>query len=126
MKICHVCGIECDDNAEVCLVCGADLTDNETLDEAVLSNVINEPVLLASFDDIVNTEIFMDILAQNKIPCTKGNDVLGVKVIFGGGFVADEIYVDKCDFKKAEALYNEFMENPPEFDGDFFEEDYEE
>ena len=26
MKICHVCGIECDDSQEICLVCGADLT----------------------------------------------------------------------------------------------------
>lgn len=25
MKKCHVCGVECDDNAEICLVCGAEL-----------------------------------------------------------------------------------------------------
>ena len=29
MKICHVCGIECDDSQEVCLVCGADLTGSD-------------------------------------------------------------------------------------------------
>ncbi len=124
MKICHVCGIECDDSQEVCLVCGADLTEIESVSEESAERPISEPVLVATFEDVVFSEIFRDILTDNGIPYSMGSDEGAVHVMFGGGFSSDEIYVEKRDFEKAEALYNEFMENPPEFsDEDFFIEE---
>ena len=123
MKICHVCGIECDDSQEVCLVCGADLTEsNPVLDENGEAE-ISEPVLVATFEDVVSSEIYRDILTDNGIPYSMGNDEGAIVVMFGGGFSVDEIYVDKRDFEKAEALYNDFMENQPEFEDDFFIEE---
>lgn len=124
MKICHVCGIECDDSQEVCLVCGADLTEIEAVADENTERPISEPVLVATFEDVVFSEIFRDILSDNGIPYSMGSDEGAVHVMFGGGFTADEIYVEKRDFEKAEALYNEFMENPPEFsDEEFFIEE---
>ncbi len=126
MKICHVCGIECDDSQEVCLVCGADLTESEAVTGENIERPISEPVLIATFEDVVFSEIFRDILTENGIPYSMGSDEGAVHVMFGGGFAADEIYVEKRDFEKAEVLYNEFMENPPEFsDEEFFFEDME-
>ena len=124
MKICHVCGIECDDSQEVCLVCGADLTESESVVDENTERPISEPVLVATFEDVVFSEIFRDILRDNDIPYSMGSDEGAVHVMFGGGFTADEIYVEKRDFDKAEALYNEFMANPPEFsDEEFFIEE---
>ncbi len=125
MKICHVCGVECTDEQEVCLICGADLTESETVTDAVIDVVINEPVLLATFEDVVSAEIFRDILTDNEIPFTMGENDGSVRVTFGGGFTADEIYVDKSNFEKAEALYNEFLENEAEFEGEFLFDDEE-
>ena len=48
-----------------------------------------------------------------------------MKVVVGGGFVAEEIYVDSCDFEKAEELYKEFLESETEFEGEFFVEEEE-
>ena len=98
MKICHVCGIECDDSQEVCLVCGADLTESEAASEENGATVINEPVLVATFEDVVSSEIFRDILTDNGIPYSMGNDEGAIVVMFGGGFSTDEIYVDKRGF----------------------------
>ena len=123
MKICHVCGIECDDSQEVCLVCGADLTESETVEEVNGEIAINNPVLVATFEDVVSSEIFRDILTDNGIPYSMGSDDGAIVVMFGGGFSSDEIYVDKRDFDKAEALYKDFMENQPEFEDDFFIEE---
>ncbi len=126
MKICHVCGVECADEQEICLICGADLSENTVIEpqENGDNSVMTEPVLVATFEDVVLAEIFKDILTENKIPYSMGEDGGGVRVTFGGGFTADEVYVDKRDFDKAEALYNELMENQPEFsDDDFFIEE---
>lgn len=123
MKNCHVCNFECEDNAELCPVCGADLNFVPNEEEEV---VVIEPVLLGSFDDVVLAEIFCDILIENKIPFSKGEDgEVTMKVLFGGGFVAVDIYVDKKDFDKANELYLEFLNNKPEFE-DFFDEELEE
>ena len=126
MKICHVCGVECEDNAELCSVCGADLTQStETQDE----NIIKKPVLLATFEDVVSAEIFKDILTDNGIPysCDGDNNEGVMQVTFGGSFVSENIYVDEANLEKANNLYNEFIENEPEFDGEFvFDEEFEE
>lgn len=123
MKNCHVCNFECEDNAELCPICGADLNFVPNEEEEV---VFIEPVLLGSFDDVVLAEIFCDILIENKIPFSKGEEgEVTMKVLFGGGFVAVDIYVDKKDFDKANELYLEFLNNKPEFE-DFFDEELEE
>ena len=62
MKICHVCNAECEDNAELCPICGADLTykAQEEAEEEKEELVLNNPVLLASLDDVVSAEILKD------------------------------------------------------------------
>ena len=126
MKICHVCGVECTDEQEICFICGADLSGDMVIEqqEDGNDNLMTEPVLIATFEDVVLAEIFKDILTENQIPYSIGEDGGAVRVTFGGGFTADEVYVDKRDFERAEALYNELMENQPEFsDDDFFIEE---
>lgn len=127
MKICHVCLTECEDNVELCPLCGADLTAVEEENEEK-EKTINEPTLLVTLEDVVSAEIFKDILKENGIlyysDSSSGSGAM--QVLFGGSFVSENIYVDKSDFDKADSLYNEFLENEPEFDGEFFEEDFEE
>lgn len=127
MKICHVCKAECDDFAELCPVCGADLTGDNGEEEATEEIILNNPVLLATVDDVVSSEILKDLLKENGIPFTCDSDDEGtLKVTFGGSFVADDIYVDDSDFEKASQVYEDFLNSEPEFDDEFFEEDLEE
>ena len=124
MKTCHVCNAVCEDNAELCHVCGADLAAFE--EEASEKNMeISEPVLIATISDVVSAEIFMDILTDNDIIFTTGDDddEGGMRVVFGGGFASTEIYVDESDFETAKQLYEEFLESETEFDGEFEFED---
>lgn len=118
MKICHVCKAECDDFAELCPVCGAELMDNEESeqDEEI---VLENPVLAVSVDDVVNAEIYRDILKENGILFTCDSEEQGtMKVLFGGGFVAEDIYVDESDLERARELYDEVLNAEPEFDFD--------
>mgnify|MGYP003544116757 CR=1 FL=1 len=66
MKICHVCKAECEDNAELCSVCGADLNFNSE-EEKEKEVILNNPVLLASVDDVISSEILKDLLKENNI-----------------------------------------------------------
>ena len=51
MKICHVCGIECDDSQEIRWGCGADLTgEHDEAEETENVQITAEPVLLATFE----------------------------------------------------------------------------
>ena len=124
MKICHVCKTECEDDTELCPVCGAGLTgstDGEAEPEEI---ILNNPVFLASVDDIVSSEILKDLLRENSIPFTCDSDEEGtLKVTFGGSFIADDIYVDESDFERAEQIYQDFLNSEPEFDGDFFDDE---
>ena len=124
MKICHVCKAECEDNAELCPVCGADLTVN-TMEETAETEemILNKPVLLASLDDVVSSEILKDLLIENGIPFSCDTEDEGtLKVTFGGSFSADDIYVDDSDFERANQIYEDFLNSEPEFDEDFFDE----
>ncbi len=114
---CHVCNNPCEDGTELCPICGADLLNVETKTEEGI-----EPVLLTSFEDVVSAEIFKDVLTDNKIPYSAGEDAM--RVVFGGGFSAEEIYVDKTDFDKAKELLEEFLASEVEFED--FEGDFEE
>lgn len=122
MKICHVCKAECEDNAELCPVCGADLNFNSE-EEKEKEVILNNPVLLASVDDVISSEILKDLLKENNIPFSCDSKEEGtLKVTFGGAFTADDIYVDDCDFERASKLYEDFLNSEPEFDEAFFDE----
>lgn len=130
MKICHVCKVECEDNAELCPVCGADLTDIEleVTEEIEETLEIKNPVLLASIEDVVSAEIFKDVLTDSGIlfSCSEPNED-GLKVVFGGGLISEDIYVDEKDFEIAERLYAEFLESEEQFEEEFFvDEEFEE
>lgn len=125
MKICHVCKAECEDETELCPVCGADLTVGEE-ERSEEEAVINNPVLLATVDDVVSSEILKDLLKENGILFTCDSDEEGtLKVTFGGSFIADDIYVDESDFERASQIYDDFLNSEPEFDGEFFDEETE-
>ncbi len=115
MKLCHVCSAECLDDAELCPVCGAELADEETTEPAE-EKIIENPVLAASVEDVVTAEIFKDILTQNNIPFSCDESENGMNVVFGGGFVAVDIYVDEDNLEKAEELYEEVLNTEPQFD----------
>ena len=121
MKICHVCKAECEDNAELCPVCGADLTVN-TKEEEAQEIILNKPVLLASLDDVVSSEILKDLLKENGIPFSCDTEDEGtLEVTFGCSFTADEIYVDDSDFERANQIYEDFINSEPTFDEEFFD-----
>ena len=126
MKICHVCKAECEDSVELCPLCGADLASKEE-NESENVKAMENPVLLVTLEDVVSAEIFKDILTENGISYFSDNSAGSgaMQVLFGGSFVSENIYVDKSDYDKADGLYTEFLENEPEFDGEFFEEDFE-
>lgn len=122
MKICHVCKAECDDFAELCPICGAELVQN---DEAEQSEdiVLENPVLAVSVEDVVTAEIYRDILKENGILFTCDSEEQGtMKVLFGGGFVAEDIYVEEADLERAQQLYDEVLNSEPEFE---FEDEFE-
>ena len=127
MKNCHVCNQLCEDNAELCPICGAMLLDEDVVEESESENSEEErkiePVLLAVFEDLVTAEIFKDVLTDNKIPYSDSQEDT-MRVVFGGSFASEEIYVDQADYDKAKELYDEFMANEPEFfDEDLFNEE---
>lgn len=133
MKFCKVCGAHCDDAAELCLVCGAEFLEDEeeieeieTVEEQI---TIRNPVLAASVEDIITTEIYCDVLADNDIPYSfdEENSEVGIKVVMGGSFAATNIYVDESDLERAETLYQEVLNSSADFDGEFEDfEDFEE
>ena len=126
MKNCHVCNQLCEDDVELCPICGAMLTQQEVISEETEEVEVErtiEPVLLATFEDLVSAEIFKDVLTDNKIPYSDSQEDI-MRVVFGGSFASEELYVDKADFDKAKELYDEFMANEPQFsDDDLFYED---
>ena len=123
MKICHVCAAECSDDAELCPVCGAELTvdNDEKSDDIILEN----PVLAASVEDVVTAEIYRDILRENGIPftCDEENDEGTMRVVFGGGFVAVDIYVAEEILEEAQRIYDEVLNAEPQFSDEDFEEE---
>lgn len=117
MKICHVCNAECNDDAEICLICGADLSEKQSTEESTEAsdeNTIANPVLLATFEDFISAEIFMDILNEKGIFFTY--DEPAIKITFGGSLVASNIFVDDSDFEAAKLLYDEFIQSQKESD----------
>lgn len=121
---CRVCSFECEDGATLCPVCGAELlTEPEEVTENAEETVIENPVLAASVEDVVTAEIYRDILSENGIPFTCESNGGSMKIVFGGGFVAEDIYVDEGNLERAQALYEEVLNSEPEFEELDFEED---
>ncbi len=134
MKKCHVCGFECDNDADICALCGAELKTFEIYEQelkeaeqraaeqaAAEALIIKKPVLAASVDNVVAAEIYKDVLRDNNIrfTCDESDDAM--QIVFGGGFNAQEIYVDESDIEIAQSLY----ENVVNAQMDFGEEDFE-
>lgn len=127
MIICHVCNTECEDGTELCPVCGAELILEETEQspkEDEIPVLIKNPVLAACVEDVVTAEIYRDILKENGIPftCDTNGDGEALKVVFGGSFVAEDIYVDESNLERAQQLYEEVLNSEPVFDENDFDE----
>ncbi len=125
MKNCHVCGVECENDAEICMVCGAELKTFEMYEhelfeqqqveakkEAEEALVIKKPVLAASIDNVVAAEIYKDVLRDNNIIFTCDDSDDGMQIVFGGGFSAVEIYVNEKDLELAQSLYENVVNAP--------------
>lgn len=124
MIICHVCQAECEDNMELCPLCGAELRVEIEEEPQEEIDIISNPTLLCSFDDVISAEIFKDILKENSIPFSASSDMgdTSIQVLFGGGFVAEDVYVSENDFEKANELLEEFNSQEIEFDEEFFDD----
>ena len=141
MKNCHVCGFECENDAEVCLVCGAELKTFEAYEQelkeaeeleakkaAEEALIVKNPVLAASVDNVVAAEIYKDVLRDNNIVFTCDESEDAMQIVFGGGFSAQEIYVNEKDLEIAQQLYETVVNAEMEFGDEDFEdfEDFEE
>lgn len=138
MKNCHVCGFECENDAEVCLVCGAELKTFEAYEQelkeaeeleakkaAEEALIVKNPVLAASVDNVVAAEIYKDVLRDNNIIFTCDESEDAMQIVFGGGFSAQEIYVNEKDLEIAQQLYETVVNAEMEFGDEDFE-DFEE
>ena len=124
MIICHVCAAECEDEAELCSVCGAVLNRPETEEvEEVENDIIENPTLLTSFEDLISAEVFKDVLKENEIPFTCSSEMGDntIQVMFGGGFVAEDVYVGEENLEEAQRLLEEFNSQEIQFDDTFFD-----
>ena len=124
MIICHVCAAECEDEAELCPVCGAVLNRPETEEvEEAENDIIENPTLLTSFEDLISAEVFKDVLKENEIPFTCSSEMGDntIQVMFGGGFVAEDIYVGEENLEVARQLLEDFNSQEIEFDDTFFD-----
>lgn len=141
MKTCHVCGFACDNDAEICALCGAELKTFEAYEQelreaeeraaekaAEEALIVKKPVLAASVDNVVAAEIYKDVLRDNGIhfTCDESDDAM--QIVFGGGFNAQEIYVNEDDLEIAQQLYENVVNAQMDFDDQDFEgfEEFEE
>ncbi len=141
MKNCHVCGFACDNDAEICALCGAELKTFELYEQelkeaeeleakqaAEEALIVKNPVLAASVDNVVAAEIYKDVLRDNGIvfTCDESDDAM--QIVFGGGFNAQEIYVNEADLEVAQQLYENVVNAQMDFDDEDFDgfEEFEE
>lgn len=124
--ICRVCGAVCEDDAVLCPVCGAELEIVSAAEgpSEPEQAVLNNPVLAVSIEDVVSAEIFEDILNDNGIAfaCDRDFDD-SMKVVFGGGFIAADIYVEEENLDTVKRLYDEFLESEPDYGAEDYETD---
>ncbi len=138
MKNCHVCGFACENDADVCTLCGAELKTFEAYEQelkeaeeleakkaAEEALIVKNPVLAASVDNVVAAEIYKDVLRDNNIVFTCDESEDAMQIVFGGGFSAQEIYVNEKDLEIAQQLYETVVNAEMEFGDEDFE-DFEE
>ena len=138
MKNCHVCGFACENDADVCTLCGAELKTFEAYEQelkeaeeleakkaAEEALIVKNPVLAASVDNVVAAEIYKDVLRDNNIVFTCDESEDAMQIAFGGGFSAQEIYVNEKDLEIAQQLYETVVNAEMEFGDEDFE-DFEE
>lgn len=126
MKTCHVCATVCEDDAELCPLCGAELREEvsetesgQTVESTEEENLLKNPVLAVTVEDVVTADIFRDLLAENGIPFACANDGEengSMRVMFGGSFIAEEIYVNEADLDRAKELYEQALSSEPVFE----------
>lgn len=135
MKNCHVCGVACENDVEICPVCGAELKTFEEYEkdikaaeeraaeeEAAAALIIKNPVLAASVENVVEAEIYKDVLRDSNIHFTCDETDDGMHIVFGGNFSAQKIYVDESDLEIAQQLYDNVINAQMNFDDEDFEE----
>ena len=135
MKICHVCGFACENDAETCMICGAELKTFEEYEQeqkekeeleaqkaAEDALIIKKPVLAASVDNVVAAEIYKDVLRDTGINFTCDESEEAMQIVFGGGFSAQEIYVNESDLEIAQQLYENVANAQIDFDDSDFED----
>ena len=134
MKTSHVCGAACENDAEICMLCGAELKTFEAYEKEIREAeelaaqkaaeealIVKKPVLAASVDNIVAAEIYKDVLRDNGIVFTCDESEDAMQIVFGGGFTAQEIYVNESDLEIAQQLYENVVNAQMDFDDADFE-----
>ena len=133
-----MCGFACENDADVCALCGAELKTFEAYEQelkeaeeleakkaAEEALIVKNPVLAASVDNVVAAEIYKDVLRDNNIVFTCDESEDAMQIVFGGGFSAQEIYVNEKDLEIAQQLYETVVNAEMEFGDEDFE-DFEE
>lgn len=71
----------------------------------------SEPVLAAVIQNTVSSEIYQDMLRENGIPFVCRQQGAGgyIKILTGGLFIADSIYVNERDLERAKELYENYI-----------------
>ena len=80
-------------------------------------------VLVEAIANTVDSEIFQGILTENNIPfiCRQQGASGYLKLVYGGLFAVDHIYVNKKDYESAKDLYQSFVKTNADieiFDGE--------
>ena len=125
MRICHVCNAEFDEDMDLCPVCGAEYRDDaeDGRDESSEKEVIENPVLAATVDNILTAEMYADALTDANIPYfTDEEQSGGMRMGFGGSFFAVQVFVDESNLAIAEELYENVCKNAEDFD--FSDDDF--
>ncbi len=127
MKRCHVCGAECEKDAESCAVCGAELCTFAEYEAQLLKKQKIEkkknakPVFAVTVDNVVTAEIFKDVLKENEISFAVSDEEENMRVAFGGNLYSVDFYVEEENLDKAIALYDEIFDATSEFCDEDFE-----
>ena len=77
-----------------------------------------KPVLAAVIQNTVSSEIYQDMLRENGIPfiCRQQGAGGYIKILTGGLFIADNIYVSADNLDRAKEIYNTYIETDSSVD----------
>lgn len=76
----------------------------------------SQPVLAAVIQNTVSSEIYQDMLRENGIPFVCRQQGAGgyLKILTGGLFIADSIYVSAENLDRAKELFENYIETDSE------------